>query len=134
MTSGPRPSHEIKEEVAKRLGCARKTVERHAVRMAERDELNIESGGFPRTTTWALPSTDSAVGTSLDARGVPTEEIVTPEGFSVPTEGSRDTGASPTGDVSTGGGGYRPVCRCTVVERSADGRCERCHGWPEEPS
>jgi hypothetical protein len=73
LVDGPRPSREIKAELSSELGCSRKTVERVGARMADRGELTVESGGFPRTTTWAL-SEDASMGTSLDAVRVPTDE------------------------------------------------------------
>jgi AAA domain/NrS-1 polymerase HBD domain len=53
LADGPRPSREVKAHVVE-VGCGKRTVERAAERMAERGELVIESGGFPRTTTWTL--------------------------------------------------------------------------------
>ena len=51
--------------------------------MAERGELVIESGGFPRRTTWALAVGTRPVGTNPKApkvpTGVPTEQTRFPE-------------------------------------------------------
>jgi AAA domain-containing protein len=127
LTGGSRPSHEVKEEVAKRLGCARKTVERHAVRMSERGELDIASGGFPRTTTWTLANEDVSAGTSLDARIVPTRENRIPERLQVPNGDSGDSAASPKRNVAT-----EPRCKCPepLLDDPGDPRCTRCYGWP----
>lgn len=54
LAGGPRPSLEVKARVMEELGCSRRTVERAAERMAERGELAIEAGGYPRKTTWRL--------------------------------------------------------------------------------
>lgn len=104
LADGARPSREVKAEVAAQLGCSRKTVERAGTRMAGRGELVIDSGGFPRTTTWALPtsgdSRDSAVGTTPNTKRVPTGRRDIPTGDSA---SSGDTGDSPNGGVPTGG-------------------------------
>ncbi len=52
LADGSKPSREVKARVVAELGCGKRTVERAAERMAARGELAIESGGFPRTTTW----------------------------------------------------------------------------------
>lgn len=73
LKGGPRPSRDVKAEIADELGCSRKTVERAGVRLAEQGKIEIDPGGFPRTTTWRLASGDGSVGTSRDAPCVPTE-------------------------------------------------------------
>ena len=90
LSNGPRPSREVKTQVAAELDCTRKTVERHAVRMQGYGELNIDSGGFPRTTTWTLASRDTPsrdngnrpVGTPPNSLTVPTDCRDSPTGFS----------------------------------------------------
>jgi hypothetical protein len=54
LTDGPRPSREVKAQVAAELECSKRSIERAAERMGKAGELLIDSGGFPRTTTWAL--------------------------------------------------------------------------------
>jgi hypothetical protein len=54
LASGPRPSREVKAQVARELHCSYSTVKRAAGRLVERGLLSIEEGGFPRTTTWVL--------------------------------------------------------------------------------
>jgi AAA domain len=66
LAGGQRPSLDVKEGVAKRLGCSMKTVERHAVKMRAREELTIEKSGWPPTSTWAL-----TLGTTPDTPNVP---------------------------------------------------------------
>ena len=66
LDAGERPSLDVKEAVAKRLGCSLKTVERHAVKMRDRDQLVIEKAGWPPTSTWTL-----TLGTTPDTRIVP---------------------------------------------------------------
>jgi len=52
---GARASLEVKEEVAKRVGCSLRTVERHGVRMRDRGEIEIERNpGFQAGSSWAL--------------------------------------------------------------------------------
>jgi hypothetical protein len=94
LAGGARPSHEVKAEVAAELGRARKTVERAGTRMANRGEMRIESGGFPRTTTWAL-SRDSSVRTPLEAVSVPTDESRIDNGNTPPAETSGDSTDAP---------------------------------------
>jgi hypothetical protein len=74
LANCPRPSREVKAEVSAELGCARKTVERAGVRLAAAGDIEVESEGFPRTTTWRLASGDAPVGTPPDTRRVPTGE------------------------------------------------------------
>ena len=90
LAGRPRPSREVKAQVVAELACGKRTVERDAVRMAQRGEFTIASGGFPRTTTWALASDDNnpphscdddenLVATSTNARRVATasSDVVT---------------------------------------------------------
>lgn len=94
LVEGPRPSREVKATVIEQLKVSRRTVERHAARMEERGELIVSSGGFPRTTTWALDSGATAVATPLDARSVVTGESGATEPSSPPTTDSGDIVAS----------------------------------------
>ncbi|WP_028065137.1 AAA family ATPase [Solirubrobacter soli] len=54
LKAGERRSLDVKAEVAERLGCSRKTVQRAAMRMRDRGELTVEKSGFPPTSTWTL--------------------------------------------------------------------------------
>jgi len=107
LAGGPRASREVKATVADELQCARKTVERAAVRMNERAELTIESGGFPRSTTWALAVGTDSVGTSSTTVRGPTGETTaqSQEQRFVASSGDTDAGvpAEPTQN------GYRPL-------------------------
>lgn len=58
LKDGPRPSRDVKAEVAKELGCARKTVERAAMEMVAEGELEVARSGFPSTSTWELTQPD----------------------------------------------------------------------------
>jgi AAA domain-containing protein len=100
LVGGSRPSREVKAAIASELGCARKTVERAAVRMRERDEITIEKAGFPATTTWALASGDTAVGTHHHPLSVPTGGAPMNTGVSGNGASSRDTSrvVVPTGN------------------------------------
>jgi RecA-family ATPase len=73
LANGPRPSREVKAQVARELRCAIPTVKRAAQRMARRGELRVEQSGFPRTTTWALavgsPPSDPTGGDPTDSTG-----------------------------------------------------------------
>jgi hypothetical protein len=128
LASGQRLSREVKAEVAAELGCSRKTVERAATRMAGRGELKIESGGFPRTTTWTL-SEDTAVGTSPNTEGVPTEQLRALEANSTPDE---DSGDGP------GGSGMTEAAPCRYpahrehdyIGKSGLPVCGVCHPQP----
>ena len=62
LPDGARPSRDVKTQVAADQECAKKTVERAAIRMSKREppELIINrSKTVPPTTTWALPNRDS---------------------------------------------------------------------------
>jgi hypothetical protein len=88
LAGGARPSREVKAEVAAEVGCARKTVERAAVRMRERGVLSIEKGGFPPTSTWALVNGDAPLGThdhplSVPNGGTPINTGVSANGASI---------------------------------------------------
>jgi putative DNA primase/helicase len=109
LIDGPRPSRQVKTQVAGELGCSPKTVERAAMRMEERGELLTACDGWPRTTTWTLLSTsvapfhsrdtqDGPVGTVPNFRRVPT--VVSPVPTEDPTH-SRDSGDSKEGRVPT---------------------------------
>jgi len=89
LTAGPRPSRDVKGEVVAALGCGKRTVERAAGRMAESGELHVEQGGFPRTTTWALGSRDTA-----------DRSRATPTGAVTPTPNTR-SGATDSDAVVT---------------------------------
>jgi len=54
LAGGPRPSRDVKAEVAQELGCSRKTVERAAMEMVGAGELDRTESGFPATSTWEL--------------------------------------------------------------------------------
>jgi hypothetical protein len=93
LAAGPRPSSDVKGEVAKEIGCSRKTVERAAMRMRRRGELAVTQGGFPRTTIWALPSGDTGPEAIRSCEDRPIESVRTrPNAVHVPTGG---------GEVST---------------------------------
>jgi hypothetical protein len=109
LADGPHPSREVKKRVAGELGCSTKTVERAAVRMVSQGQIVSESGGYPRTTTWALSSKDTVsepVGTSSNTTTVPTTTL---QGKAVPTDTSRDSRDVLARDVpavcADGGGG-----------------------------
>jgi hypothetical protein len=98
LPEAPRSSLEVKEAVAKRVGCSLKTVERHAMRMREGGELKVvergtrpEGGPPERTTTWALSSRDSQVGTPRHAVRVPTCDLPLDRGFAGDYASSGDT-------------------------------------------
>jgi hypothetical protein len=123
LDGGERRSLDVKEAVAKRIGCSLKTVERHAVKMRDRDELTIEKAGWPPTSTWAL-----ALGTSPGARGVP--NVDPPINTGDPTD-IGDVGDTPRVSVPTAdSNGHRPACSCATPTDAltADGRCGRCYG------
>jgi hypothetical protein len=108
LAEGERPSLEVKAAVAKTLGVSRKTVERAAMRLRDRGELEVGEGGFPRKTTWELirPSGDSSGdgqwGHRDKAERVPTAQTALESGAGVPTAPSRDSGDSPLEAVPTG--------------------------------
>ena len=102
LVDGPKPSREVKAQVAGELGCVRKTVERTAVRMSEHGEILITSEGFPRTTTWTLSSRDTTPQHSRDSADgtvgpltnnphVPTVRRAVPTGDSASSRDSRDS-------------------------------------------
>ena len=125
LVSGPRASREVKAQVVAELGCSKRTVERAAVRMAERIELVIESGGFPRTTSWTLGSGDtpaSTAATSTNTRRVATGSYAVVTGDSAP---SRDSDAT----LQTRGATVGSCCCADGGdEPTDDGRCSRCEG------
>jgi hypothetical protein len=91
LDAGERPSLEVKEAVAKRIGCSLKTVERHGVAMRDDGQLTIEEGGFPRTTTWKVAVKDTSVGTSPNSLNVPTANSPAQSQNSSRNGPSRDT-------------------------------------------
>lgn len=107
LKDGRRPSREVKAEVAAELGCSRKTVERAGVRLAEQGKIEIDSGGFPRTTTWALASEDTPVGTLRDTRCVPTEA----NGSSKPLPNADTASGGDTGVPTEENGSTKPKDR-----------------------
>jgi AAA domain len=80
LTCGPRPSREVKAQVVVEVECGKSTVERAARRMADADELLIESGGFPRTTTWTLKRGASDPSHSHVTDGTSSDVISEPPG------------------------------------------------------
>ncbi len=143
LKDGPRPSREVKAQIMAEVNCGKRTVERAAERMREIGELLIDSGGFPRMTTWALHSRDSepsrsrATSESTVAPSTNTRSGVT-DSFAVVTEDSASSGAS--GDclesaVATArvdrirAAAQAVTCCCADGgERGDDGRCGRCYG------
>jgi hypothetical protein len=108
LEGGRRPSRDVKAEVAKELGCSRKTVERAAMEMVADRELDREEHGFPATSTWELvtqegsgDSRDTAVGTARHAVGVPTGQTALTSGISGDEGPSRDSGDVSSGPVPT---------------------------------
>jgi hypothetical protein len=127
LADGKRPSREIKQAVTAEIGCSRQTVERAAKRLAERGELVVESGGFPRRTTWALTvasgSSEAAEATGREATG----ETGIPE----PNQGTPAPQSPhvPSGEAT--GSTYAPKCSChRPADLADDGRCTRCWGRP----
>ena len=140
---GERASLEAKATVTSEVGCSKRTVERAAIRMEERGEISIFSGGFPRKTTWALGSGDTeafrssdtagpGVATSTNTRRVATGNsgVVTGDSAS-----SSDTGDCLGSTVATdrqeriGAAAQAVNCCCADGgERGDDGRCGRCYG------
>jgi len=110
LTDGPKPSREIKAQVAAEVDCSRRTVERAATQMSNHGELIIDSGGFPRTTTWTLPSRDNHPAHSHDRHTAPVTTtpntlLVVTDSYAVGTEdspSSSDSGDTPQRDVATG--------------------------------
>lgn len=143
LADSPRPSREVKAQIASELDCSKRTVERAAKKMEKQGELVIHSGGYPRTTTWALPSSDNAplrssdndedsVATSTNTRRVATgnSDVVTGDSAS-----SSDTGDCLGSTVATdrqeriGAAAQAVTCCCADGgERGDDGRCGRCYG------
>lgn len=72
LAAGARPATEVKSEVATALTCSRKTVQRAAARMRDREELTVEESGFPRSTTWALTEWTGPNGTRVHPGAVHT--------------------------------------------------------------
>jgi hypothetical protein len=96
LRDGARPSRDVKAAVVAELGCSRRTIERAAVEMQERGDLDITSGGWPRTTTWALTvGGDSTVATAPDTPCVATEQTRMAEPNDADRNGSSDSGDTP---------------------------------------
>jgi AAA domain len=74
LGDGPLPSRAVKAKVVAETSCGRRTVERAAARMTDNGELEITSGGFPKTTTWTLV----AAGAQLPLSGASTSTPVAP--------------------------------------------------------
>lgn len=85
LADGPRPSREVKAQVKTEIGCSLSTIDRAARRMHEREELSIDQGGFPRTTTWTLAS-------AVTSLSLPPDDAT--------TESPMNTGFPPSGGVS----------------------------------
>jgi hypothetical protein len=85
LADGPRPSREVKAQVASDLQCSRKTVERGGVRMSKRQppELIISpKSGFQPTNTWSLPNGDTLSphwGQESDSIGDKYEQDMSPQ-------------------------------------------------------
>jgi AAA domain-containing protein len=148
LAGGGRPSREVKAEVAAEVGCARKTVERAAVRMRERGEITIEKGGFPPTSTWTLANGDAPMGTHDHTLSVPNGGPLITRGVSADASSNGDT----PGVVVPIGNGHDPDavsdrlrekfpdleatevaarCRCgdralPDTDEDGDGQCARC--------
>ena len=110
LADGECPSLEVKEAVAKRVSCSLKTVERHAMKMRDDGELEVDPHGASegrgqiesRTTTWALVKKDesegtppvegdTSEGTPRHAVRVPSEDLASDSGFEGPETFGRDT-------------------------------------------
>ncbi len=94
LVNGSQPSRAVKKKVADELDCSPKTVERAAMKMRDRGNLEVETGGFPKTTTWALASGDrqgTAVGTSPNTKRVPTDRRDIPSGIPASSGDIRDS-------------------------------------------
>jgi hypothetical protein len=125
LAAGGRPSREVKAAVAAEIGCSRKTVQRAAMRMRKRGEIDVAEGGFPRTTTWTLLGEDTPVGTHDHPLSVPTEGTPMDTGVSANGSSNGDT----AGVVVPIGNGHRAVCLCAApADLTDDGRCGRCFG------
>jgi hypothetical protein len=94
LAGASQPSRDVKGQVAKELGCSRKTVQRAAMRMRDRGELTVTEGGFPRTTTWTLARAQEG-----------TERVPTEKKDGVEPNPPVPTGPSPVPTVPTGGNG-----------------------------
>ena len=103
LADGERPGREVKSQVMDELGCSRRTVERAATRMHERDEIAIEKGGFQAPTTWALAS-----------RATPTAPLPIPPGGAV-GEPRINTGVSSNGASNRANRATDPARGATLV-------------------
>jgi hypothetical protein len=83
LEDGPRPSIDVKVAVTAKLECSRKTVQRAAVRLSEQGEIEIQSGGFPRRTTWKLVM--SALETPQEGHSLPLPSVLTAKNGSTPS-------------------------------------------------
>ncbi len=104
LADGKQWSSDVKRRVAKKLRCSTKLVERRAMDMRQRGELDVEAGGYPRKTMWELTAGTPAVGTLLEAPCVPTDEIAVNTGASAANRGSRDSGDTSRAASSVNGG------------------------------
>lgn len=86
LDAGERPSLEVKEEIAKRVGCSTRTVERRAGVMEDAGELVAERRGFPATAHWRL-----AVAPTDLSPSVATVETECSSGIRGPSSASGDT-------------------------------------------
>lgn len=106
LLSGQRPSSEVKAQVVAETGCGKRTAERAAQRMADAGELLIESGGFPRRTTWTLARPDASHAKhSASVTPPPNTRNGVTDSYAVATEDSalsRANGASPQQGGATG--------------------------------
>jgi hypothetical protein len=102
LIGGPRPSRQVKAQVAAELGCSPKTVERAGARMAKREPIELviaRERTVPPTTTWSLPkgdTTSSPKGTPPNTKCVPIGKGTVPIGFST---SNRDKGRASNGAV-----------------------------------
>jgi hypothetical protein len=71
LKDGPKSGRMVKQDVAKEIGAAKRTVERAANRIHERGELEIHSEGSPRTAIWTLVGWLNASRTSGDSAVAP---------------------------------------------------------------
>jgi hypothetical protein len=131
LDSGPRPSLDVKESVTKRLGCSTKTVERHAVKMRQREELTIKKSGWPPTSTWAL-TLGTTPATVIVPNGVPNVRPSSSSGISTLDDDVRDTPRETVPNrhrlPDDRESGYRPACSCVEPVDISDARCGRCFG------
>jgi hypothetical protein len=124
LADGPRKSREVKTAVMDELDVGQRTVERAAANMADRGELVVTQGGFPRTTTWALTSgvVNGATPITVDGAtgGATGETSSQSQLFSGATNGAKD------GD---GVGATGVPCSCTGwTARMPDDTCQKCGG------